>query len=149
MTKQVKVFSGSSITPGGGAGTTTVYTVPAGRVAKVTLRHLIAKQDNSSAQPMYMTAGVATVFVLFGSEGASQSRSIGFNTSIFSTTYTSIPVPNGVANLSSPWSAITENFSVDKMIPVEFFLNAGESVSFTSAANNQRITYSMCAVEEY
>lgn len=35
------------------------------------------------------------------------------------------------------------------MIPVEFFLNAGESVSFTSAANNQRITYSMCAVEEY
>ena len=139
MAKAVKVFSGSN------TSSITVYTVPAGRVAKVTFSYCLSN-TNSVGGFNSLTVGGISVFSLnsnspnngfpahrsFTSGNTATEASAGYVLLSSTVAYTT-----SVGNPSSPGA------NNGTIIPIEFYLGAGDTVVA------EAMRYNFSAVEEF
>jgi hypothetical protein len=145
MAKQVKVFRGDvtlSVT-----GTTTIYTVPAGRVAKITIGALFLSCFNSNSQPsLSFIVGGITVASVTSTSGQQSFATCRIN-AVIGTTTSNIHTPG--AGQKAAVSTLAPNAQI---IDSEFYLMAGDTVVFSfngSSPNTGSAQYSFSAVEEF
>jgi hypothetical protein len=137
MAKQIKVFSGilNNISPG---GSSVLYTVPAGRVAKITIGTLLISSGSSSSGS-FIAAGIT---IAQNISGSTPFRTSSFNTVVGTST----------SNILSPGAgqkvALVGAFG--HIIDSEIYLMAADTVVFAAAGTvNSGIQYSFSVVEEF
>ena len=147
MAKEIKVFSGSFNYSSG--GTNTIYTVPAGRVAKVTIGTLFLEAIGGSfgAASVNLTAAGRTIISVSSPNNSTYvtASTSDFN-AIFGTTTSNIHSPgSGQKSVRSGTNAW--------IIDSEFYLIAGNTVVVTGATGGPGsfagIGYNFSAVEEF
>ena len=133
MAKQVKVFNGVISSSGA------IYTVPAGRVAKVTIGSLAINGLTVTASSF----SVGGIQVVFASTNSSQTPA---KTSDFNASFgTTINLLSPGAGQKSAIRGVTNPILIDS----EFYIQAGDTVSFSSPGSSGNCRYSFSAVEEF
>lgn len=116
--------------------TVTLYTCPSGRVAKVELQYMSWNLPNSGAQLIFGSSSHSGMNVAYGQSGSNYW--------------------NG-----NTWGSVNQNFNFPPHLqqwsngvgPRYIYLNAGESIRFTSPSSGQSgtssVQYCLMVVEEY
>lgn len=140
MTKQVKVFNGSLL-----SSTQTVYTVPAGRVAKITIAYLYLKPSQSyqatltigNLTPVVQAPGGSSQFLMPAGNALSKAVNSGFQL-VFDQNLQMAGVIDPYAGAAYPVPFCTE-----------YYINAGQSIQISAAGDSASAIWSIMVVEEY
>jgi len=136
MARQVKVFSGSV------SSALTIYTVPAGRIAKVEIAYLLAQSNDGSDRSTYDYLIRGTIKTSYNNFlGASNTGVIFPGASIYSGAASMAVGENTLCGRLASGMGVTST-------PRYVFLNAGETVRIVSSYSSL-IEYNILVVEEF
>jgi hypothetical protein len=141
MAKEIKVFSGTV------TETTTIYTVPAGRVAKVTLSYF---KGLNAGTPRNITLkiGVASILINRTTDTGNSTRYVGQASVASGSTNAVYSAPSGYTYISSFGAAGVVSVAAE-IIPLNYFMNAGETVEIAPSNTGTTSTYTFLVVEEF